>query len=77
MVAVSDAKWQEVGWAFVLAPGCSDPDVLQAELNQLCQAQLANYKRPKRIVVRAELPMLPIGKVDKVRLKQEAGAAAF
>ncbi|MCF3592645.1 acyl--CoA ligase [Rhodobacteraceae bacterium LMO-12] len=77
VVAVSDAKWQEVGWAFVLAPGCSDPDVLQAELNQLCQAQLANYKRPKRIVVRAELPMLPIGKVDKVRLKQEAGAAAF
>lgn len=76
VVAVPDVTWQEIGWAFVLAPGCTDPTALQRELTELCREQLANYKRPKRILVRAELPMLPIGKVDKVRLKREAGDAA-
>lgn len=76
VVAVPDATWQEIGWAFVLAPGCTDPAALQRELAEACRERLANYKRPKRILVRAELPMLPIGKVDKVRLKKEAGEAA-
>ncbi len=76
VVSVPDATWQEIGWAFVLAPSTIDAAALQGELAQLCREQLANYKRPKRIVVRTELPMLPIGKVDKVCLKEKARAEA-
>jgi acyl-CoA synthetase (AMP-forming)/AMP-acid ligase II len=72
VVAIADPIWQEVGWAFVVAPAGADKDALQAELAEICRAQLANYKRPKRIVICADLPKLPVGKVDKVRLKAQA-----
>lgn len=31
--------------------------------------ELANYKIPKKIIVAADLPLLPIGKIDKVALR--------
>jgi acyl-CoA synthetase (AMP-forming)/AMP-acid ligase II len=68
VVAVPDPLWDEVGVAFVSgAPGLS----AQA-LETWCKERLANYKAPKLVVVEAELPLLPIGKVDKVLLKRRA-----
>lgn len=67
VVAVPDDRWQEVGWAFVIAKANVSPDALAAHARQ----SLANYKLPKRILVRTELPMLPIGKIDKHALKAE------
>jgi acyl-CoA synthetase (AMP-forming)/AMP-acid ligase II len=43
-----------------------------AALDTWCRARLANYKIPKRFVIRDELPLLPIGKLDKTALKAEA-----
>ena len=74
LVAVPDPQWQEVGCAFVLAPEGANTERLSAELVSLCRERLANYKRPKRIVIRRELPMLPVGKVDKPSLQREARA---
>jgi acyl-CoA synthetase (AMP-forming)/AMP-acid ligase II len=36
-------------------------------LEGTCRAHLANYKIPKRFVIETELPLLPIGKLDKRR----------
>ena len=36
-----------------------------ADLERHCRETLANYKVPKRFNVSTELPMLPIGKIDK------------
>jgi acyl-CoA synthetase (AMP-forming)/AMP-acid ligase II len=70
-VAVPDPLWSEVGVAFVQA----DPaQVDEAALQRHCAAQLARYKVPKRFVVRRALPLLPIGKVDRQRLRAEAAA---
>ncbi len=72
VVATSDLRFQEVGFAFlVAAPGVIlDVDALRA----FCRDTLANYKVPKRFSVEPELPMLPIGKVDKGRLRQVAAS---
>ena len=43
-----------------------------AELLAHCRDRLANYKIPKRFVIRDEMPLLPIGKVDKAALRAEA-----
>lgn len=68
VVAVKDPLWQEVGVAFVQAvPGF---DV--TELTQWCRERLANYKIPKYFVGRTQLPLLPIGKIDKPTLAREA-----
>ncbi|MBO9499574.1 MAG: AMP-binding protein [Novosphingobium sp.] len=68
VVGVPDPLWDEVGVAFVVA----EPGVSAVELFDHCRERLANYKLPKRIELRTELPLLPIGKVDKVALREEA-----
>ncbi len=67
VVAVPDDVFGEVGRAFVtLKPGRTvDPE----DLKRHCRGGLANYKTPKEIRILPELPMLAIGKVDRVRLK--------
>lgn len=74
VVPVDDPLFQQVGHAFVLLhEGCAETE---ADLIAWCKERLANYKVPKRIFIESELPMLPIGKVDKVRLREIAAAAA-
>lgn len=70
VIGVPDPMYDEVGWAYVVPrPGTQ---VDEAMLHEWCRSQLANYKVPKRFIVCDELPLLPIGKVDKVKLKADA-----
>lgn len=68
VIARSDPQWQEVGWAFVIA----DPATTPEDVLSFARSRLANYKLPKRVVVAADLPLLPIGKIDKQALKAMA-----
>jgi fatty-acyl-CoA synthase len=64
VLAEEDAKWGEVGRAFVqLAPdrGRPAPDELQA----FCRARLAAYKVPRRFEFVAEFPRTSAGKIQK------------
>jgi acyl-CoA synthetase (AMP-forming)/AMP-acid ligase II len=70
VVAVPDALYHEVGWAFVIRRPGAAPDAVA--LAAFCRERLANYKVPKRFVVRDALPMLAIGKIDKAALQAEA-----
>ena len=67
VISVPDPTFQEIGIAYVMA---SDDGVLETdELRSFARERLANYKVPKEIIVLDDLPMLPIGKVDKKALK--------
>ena len=68
VVARPDPVWQEVGIAYVLSSGAVDGIELEAH----CRAHLANYKIPKAFVIEPDLPMLPIGKIDKQELARRA-----
>lgn len=69
VVAVPDPMFQEVGWAFVMTiPG---QNVTEDELKLHCKDRLANFKVPKKFIVRPLLPMLQSGKIDKMALKKE------
>lgn len=46
-------------------------EVAEEELREYCKARLANYKVPKRFIIRPLLPLLATGKVDNVALKGE------
>ena len=72
VVSRPDALWQEVGVAFVVprVPIAAD------DLERYCRERLANYKIPKQFVMCEELPLLPIGKVDKVALRRRAEETA-
>lgn len=70
VVSIPDPKFQEVGVAYVMGDASLDA----AELRAFAAERLANYKVPKQITVMDELPMLPIGKVDKKALQALAAA---
>ena len=76
VIGVPDALYQEVGHAYVIPRQGVAHEGLPEALAAWCRERLANYKRPKRITVSAELPLLPVGKVDKVELKRRQAAAA-
>ncbi|MBL8270277.1 class I adenylate-forming enzyme family protein [Steroidobacter sp.] len=65
VVSIPDPLWQEVGVAYVVL---REPITTQ-QIAQHCRDRLANYKLPKHIVLVSELPLLPIGKVDKRTLR--------
>ena len=61
-----DALWQEVGHAYVISREALD----EQDLLRYCRDRLANYKIPKRVTVTRDLPLLPIGKIDKQALRR-------
>lgn len=63
VVAVPDAKWGEIGVAFVVAAGTDDQ-----ELVRHLESRIAKYKIPRRFVFVDALPRTPYGKVVKAEL---------
>lgn len=69
VVSVPDNRFQEVGAAYLMT---LDGTLDMNSLNDFCREHLANYKIPKYFTQVDALPLLPIGKVDKVSLKKRA-----
>jgi len=67
VVPVPDRLFSEVGHAFIqVEPGCQITD---GGLQDHCSRSLANYKIPKVFCIVDELPLLPVGKVDRRAVK--------
>lgn len=65
---VPDAAWGE---AVVAAVVVSDSSLSPDDLVGYCRDSLAAFKRPKSVVLRADLPRSQTGKTDKRRLRAE------
>jgi fatty-acyl-CoA synthase len=71
VVGVPDARWGEVGRAFVMVrPGSAVPEA--TILSAFCRERLAPYKVPRSFVVVADLPRTAAGKVQKHLLTRGA-----
>lgn len=66
VVGVADAKWGEVGRAFIVAR--SGASLGTEKLIAHARARLAGYKVPRSLVFLQELPRLGSGKVDRAAL---------
>jgi fatty-acyl-CoA synthase len=66
VVGVADAKWGEVGHAFLVAARGASID--GAAVLAHARGALAGYKLPKRVTVLDALPRLGSGKVDRAAL---------
>lgn len=70
VVGVPDARWGEVGMAFVApAPGA---ELGASQLLAGLTGRLARYKIPKHVRVQPELPLTASGKLDRVALRARA-----
>lgn len=70
VLPVADKRWGHVGHAYIRTVGGS---ISEAEILEFARARLANYKIPKRVVLREQFPMLASGKVDRVALSRHSG----
>jgi len=72
VVGKPEPRLGEVGVAFVVPR--SGASVTEAELIAWCREHMANFKVPRRIVIREALPMNAMNKVLKFELRKEAAA---
>ncbi len=75
LIGVPDAKWGEAPLAVIAPRDPADPPTA-AEIDAFAREHLASYKRPRDVVIVAELPRNPSGKVLKTSLRGEYGAAS-
>jgi len=69
VIGVPDEEWGEVPMCIVvLKPGQT---ATEDEITEYCRAQLASYKRPRKVAFARELPRNPMGKVLKRVLREE------
>lgn len=72
VVPIPHEIFGEVGVAFYETDGSGH--LAPSDIDQWCRARLANYKIPKQYRLVESLPLLPIGKVDKLTLTRIAGS---
>jgi long-chain acyl-CoA synthetase len=73
VIGVEDARSGEAVKAFVVK---KDPNVTAEDIIKYCGTQLTNYKVPKQIEFRTDLPKTNVGKILRRELRDEKKAAA-
>lgn len=73
VIGVPDKDGQEAVKLFVVK---KDPNVTEQDLRKFMAEHLTNYKRPKYIEFRTELPKTNVGKILRRALREEADANA-
>ena len=68
VLGVPDARWGEVGWAYV-APETVDPEALL----EFLRTRIAKYKVPKKVITLPTLPRNAMGKVVRPALGKLVG----
>jgi fatty-acyl-CoA synthase len=70
VVGYPDARLSEVGVAFVRrAPGCA---LSEADVLAHCRGRIASFKIPRAVIFVDDVPMTSSGKIQKVKLREEA-----
>jgi len=73
VIGVQDARSGEAVKAFVVR---KDPNLTAEDVIKFCGTQLTNYKVPKQIEFRTDLPKTNVGKILRRELRDENKAAA-
>ncbi len=68
-VGIPDKIYGEVIWLFAVPE--TGKEISEDEIVELCKKQLANYKVPRRVIIRAQIPLTRIGKADRELLRKE------
>jgi len=68
-VGIPDKIYNEVVWLTVIPE--SGEKVNESEIIELCRKELADFKVPKRVIIKKELPITRLAKVDRPTLQKQ------
>jgi long-chain acyl-CoA synthetase len=69
VIGIPHEIYGEVVWAVIVPkPG---EDISEEEVIEACRKELADFKVPRKVIVRGSIPMTRLGKADRIRLKEE------
>ncbi len=68
-VGIPDKIYNEIVWVAVVPE--SGQEVVESEIIELCKKELANFKVPKKVVFKKELPITRLAKVDRPTLQKQ------
>lgn len=68
-IGISDPVLGEIGRYYIVPQPGTEPTV--EEIKEYCKEHLADYKVPKQIVFKDQLPLTPVGKIMKSVLKSQ------
>ena len=68
-IGVPDPMLGEIGRYYIVPRPGTEP--IEEEIKAYCRQHLADYKVPRQVVFREELPLTPVGKVMKAKLREE------
>ena len=73
VIGIPDEKSGEAVKAFIVK---KDPNLTAADIVKFCHTEMTNYKVPKHIEFRTDLPKTNVGKILRRELRDEKKAAA-
>jgi fatty-acyl-CoA synthase len=68
-IGVPDTVLGEVGRCYIVPR--PETNLTAEEIINYCKGHLADYKVPRQIVFKDALPLTPVGKVMKIKLKED------
>ncbi|NVM28477.1 MAG: acyl--CoA ligase [Candidatus Helarchaeota archaeon] len=72
VIGVPNEEWGETVRA-VVVPRKGVEDITQGEIIEWCVGKIAGYKKPRSVVFTNKLPLSPVGKVLRARIKELYG----
>jgi len=68
-VGIPDKIYNEVVWVAVVTE--SGQELVESEIIEMCKKELANFKVPKKVIFKKELPITRLAKVDRPTLQKQ------
>ena len=72
VIGVPDEDWGETVRA-VVVPRKGVEDLTQGEIIEWCKGKIASYKKPRSVIFTKKLPLSPVGKVLRAKIKELYG----
>jgi acyl-CoA synthetase (AMP-forming)/AMP-acid ligase II len=72
VIGIPDEEWGEIVRAIVV-PRKDAEDLTEGEIIEWCKGKIASYKKPRSVIFTDKLPLSPVGKVLRAKIKEEFG----
>jgi acyl-CoA synthetase (AMP-forming)/AMP-acid ligase II len=72
VIGVPNEEWGEIVRAIVV-PKNNVKDLTEGEIIEWCKGKMAGYKKPRSVVFTDQLPLSPVGKVMRAKIREDFG----